>query len=243
VAFQRYDPARYDPNVNPRLSVDVTVENLSPRQYYMGAVRTTFQSGSDNFRGDFVFSDQIPASKTNKGKIVYVVSKLSGELTDGAFELGLGSQAQAVIPVGKGALVSHEPQPIVTGKQVTNRSTKVTFTRCELRADFFVEQEQAEKDRYVFSCLMDAQAVDDSGPVFGGAPTFELELPDGTTVGPVEYENVSLNRAIEKNIYLAFTFDGPRPGQYTFRWFNKTTSEPKTAANTTEITFKFPIAG
>jgi hypothetical protein len=232
-----FGEARYDAAADPQVTVDVNFENLSKDPYWGGDVKTTFRSGNDFFPGEAVLAADVPAGAKSDGKLVYDVKTLTGSFGEGAFLLGTGTQAQAVVPVGQGVLVDYTPVPIVKDKQVVNRDIKVTFTTCELRADFFVKRRQAEKGNRVFSCLMDAQDIGGRGPAFGRGSMYLLKLPDGNTVGPVVDDFRWLSRAIETNVYVAFTFKWPLPGRYTFQMINKTSSEPQTAANTTEISF------
>src|SRR4029453_16538001 len=105
--------------------------------------------GNDHLPGDVVIAADVPAGAKSDGKMRFDVGRLNGPLSAGAFLLGPGERAQAVVPVGAGELVDYAPVTIVKDKHVVNRDFNVTFTVCELRGDFVMKQRQADKGNRV----------------------------------------------------------------------------------------------
>jgi hypothetical protein len=232
-----FGEVRYNDAEEWPLIVDVRFENESNDSYYLGNFPVAFRSGTVFFQGRVDSAADVPAHEKTDGRMKFEPDPLAAPIKEGAFVIGRGDRAQSIVPVDTGQFVANEPTTVVENKQFVNQDLIVTVRRCELRADLFRKQGQADKDNHIFSCVMDARYTGDSSRYFGGQAMFRLRLPDGTTVGPTADDLRVIQSAIESDVYIAFMFKWPLPGRYTFQLINKTSNEKQTAANTTEITF------
>jgi actin-like ATPase involved in cell morphogenesis len=217
--------ATYDPQADPPVQVDITMENLAARDY--GNARYTdvylaLDGQITNGQVDEVSS--LPGSAKVNGRFVFEPEKPVANLRAGVVSIGDGQTVQAVVPLGDpGKTVSLEPKK-VGGPTAEMRAGVFGFkvTSCEQRADYPSEHKQVAKGSYMVVCVFDVKSYKESIYDHGvWKSSLRLKLPDGTVVAPEEFNAVLLDsQQQERDVPVAFTIRWPAPGAYTFQLFD-----------------------
>lgn len=146
------------------------------------------------------------------------------DLRKGELSIGGDDTVQPKIPFGDlEKTVTLEPKT-VSGPVDEKRSgvLGMKLVRCEQRADYPAEHQQAKKDHLMVACVVDLksykQGIYDHGV---WKNNFLLKLPDGTTTAPERIDSVILDQNEQKQgVPLAFTIRWPAPGPYVLQFYD-----------------------
>jgi hypothetical protein len=207
----------YDPNAENQVTARLRLENEARSDLDPYLIRMFFRTGTQYFRGDTAESNPIQVLTTSDYRGEFAVDQLNGAFTDAALVFGEGSEVQAVVPLGGGAVVANQPRSVLTSRDFTFHEFKLHIDGCEVRGDFLQNQRQANKGEYVFGCTLSV-SLPAGGIHWFDERNLKLQLPNGTAVSAAEPPDELLtDSGIHKYVYTGFTFDWPMPGRYVLQ--------------------------
>jgi hypothetical protein len=224
------------PDREPPLLVDVRLDNQSGGQYDLWQFKVAVRTGTRYVDGTVTESNPVPSGVASDYHLEFPVDRLDGPLTAAALVFGRGEEAQSVLPLGTGeAAVTNEPRVVLTDLRITHRDLELTFTSCDLRADFVAPQRQAARGYAVLGCWFDLRYTGRSLHWFR-TEHLRLKLPDGTVTSAAEppYELMDDN-AVHPGVYVGFAIKWPAPGRYVLQVVDPHGDERPSAANTRQV--------
>jgi len=219
----------YDRGRNPQLIVEAMVENVAPGSDYFTA-DMTFSSGGRHAKGFVYGNSLVPGGLKAELSFEFDPGTLTESLAGGVLTFGDGTRAQTVVPLGGGpGLVAHEPRQVLGPTKVTHRDLDLQVRTCEVRADIVPEHLQSRAEHLVLACWVDATFTGTGSVHVYNQDTYRLRLPDGTTIGPVQYPITTLDPKVTKpQTYVAFSIPEPVGGAYVLQIVDRHSStEPE----------------
>jgi hypothetical protein len=227
----------YDPTGDKQVVAEVKLANDATDDFDAYRFKASLHSGGQFYEGSIRENNPVPALATSAYHLEFRVDTLDGGLAAATLLLGRGDEAQAVVPLGDGELVTNEPRVVLRNSKVSTRDLRLTKLTCQLRADFMRNPRQTDKGQYVLGCTFDLRYVGGSLHWFR-VQNVRLRLPDGTSVSPVEppYELMQDDRIIH-GVYAGFTFAWPAPGTYTLQIVDLDDDPKPSRSNTYDVPF------
>jgi actin-like ATPase involved in cell morphogenesis len=213
--------ASYDPQVDPPLQVDITMENLSATGDNGAQYTDVFFTYDGQTTGGRVEEiNELLASATTKGKFTFEPDKAVTNLKAGTITIGDNRTTQAVVPLGDASkTVAHEPKKLAGPVSFTVKLLEFKIIQCEQRADYPTRHVQALPGSYWVVCVFDVKSNDTYAGGHGvWKENFRLKLPDGTVVAPEEYNAQLLDHQEQsRDVPIGFTIRWPAPGRYALQ--------------------------
>jgi hypothetical protein len=217
----------FDAGREPQVIAEVRLENQSTSSFDPYYFAVSFKTGTQFIAGHITESNPVPALTTSDYHIGFGVDHLDGALSAGSIVLGKGDEVQAIVPIGSGQLVANEPRTVISPVRVALRDLVLTFTGCDLRADFLDPPGQASKGEYVLGCVFDLQYTGNSLRWFR-VENMRLQLPDNTTISAtVPPDELLTDNQIHHHVYAGFAFTWPVPGSYVLQIVNPRATKPR----------------
>jgi hypothetical protein len=211
-----YDPAKEYPAA--KLSIDTTVENVSPTGV-QGSPSFTIKVNGNFVDGHFTTDfGKVPAGETGKTTVDFRADQDPGDLSAAELQVGDSESVQAIVPLGSaGQLVDLAPKELLDKPVSKSTKTgKVTWNKCSLEADLPSDHQQVEKDMRTVVCYLDMQqTVAKAAGEAVNQGNFILRVPDGSVVaadkGPIEafYHRLKIT-----DTEIVFKIRWPAPGGY-----------------------------
>jgi hypothetical protein len=230
----------FDAARRPQLIAGVRLENEATANFDPYYFDVSYKSGTQFIAGHITESNPVPALTTSDYQLGFDVDadQLGGALTAGSFVLGKGDEAQAVVPIGPGELVANAPRTVLNPGKVTIHDLVLTFTGCELRADFVQTQRQTSKGQYVLGCRFDLQYTARNSLRWFRVQNMRLRLPDNTSISAeVPPDELLTDNRVIPGVYAGFTFAWPMPGSYVLQIVDPQGNETPSPANTRDLPF------
>jgi hypothetical protein len=213
-----YDPTKEYPEA--KLSIDTTVENISPTGV-QGSPAFTIKANNKFIQGEFNNDLRtVPAGETGKTTVDFrmISDEDPGDLSAGELQVGDSKSVNAIVPFGTGGELVDLAPKVLLDKPVSKstKTGKVTWNTCSLQADLPSDHEQVEKDMRTVVCYLDMQqtvSVPAGEAVDPG--NFILRVPDGSVVaadeGPIQafYRKKKIT-----DTEVIFKIRWPAPGKY-----------------------------
>jgi hypothetical protein len=234
-----FGTASYQGGDQPRVTVELSIENLGTAQAGGYEASTTLGTGGKFYDGRLDGITNVPGLVTSKARLLFDVGG-PVDLSSAVITVGGADKAQAVVPLDpNGKLVSLEPKTVLKDAKINVRTLAMSVSVCELRSDLVSDHREVDRNSASVACTVDLKYTGNSG---GGHlvvdTNFRLKLPDGTVVAPEKYPIEDLNTdGVKQGETLRFTIRWPAPGGYALQLLDlgTTGNETPSAANTAAV--------
>jgi hypothetical protein len=178
VGFVANQPS-YD--VNPRLSLGMTMENIGPDTHTFQPEMNVSSAGN-SFTSPQYNLPAVPGGQKQDGSVVFVINNRFS-LSDAVLTVGSARMEQAMVPLGKSTAgyASQEPQPFPLSGNLTVGSMTLSMTGGVFAADKDYYND-ADAGHLVLTVKYSATRTKEKGRNAMSADVFFLKLPDGTAV-------------------------------------------------------------